>query len=189
MKHLGFVVVVAVAILSPGLFSPALGGLVPPVSPADFAADAAASEAHPVWLILAGEGFWGAIVVGLAGFAYRFLRPYVLAWLEERKLAKLFLAAEACVARNNALYVEQMKAANADGRLTEDEAAVVFRRCRENLVEFMRSQGVDIVKEYGDLFVDAIIELIVARLKNPLARAVAAPLSASSASAPLPPSV
>lgn len=148
-----------------------------------------AAEANPIWLVLAGEGFWGAIVVGIAGFVYKLARPYVVAWMEERKLARLYLAIEAYVAKSNADYVEGMKAANADGKLTEEEAAAVFRKCKDNLVEFMRTQGTDIIKEYGDVFVDALIELLVSRLKNPLAKAVAGPLSASSVTAPLPPSV
>ncbi|MCD8138326.1 MAG: hypothetical protein LUE17_00845 [Planctomycetaceae bacterium] len=142
--------------------------------------------ANPIWLILAGEGVWGAIVVGIAGFMYRLLKPYVLAWLEERKLAKLYLAAEACTAQVQVLYVEGMKAANADGKLTEDEKRFVLKQCKDAMIVFMQTQGVDIIKEYGDVVIDAIIELIVSRMNNPLMKAVAAPLLDF---APLPPSV
>lgn len=193
MKRIACVLLMAAAVAAS--LSGALAG-VPPLAAFEIADTPAASvsalnagEAHPLWLILAGEGFWGAIVVGIAGFVYKLARPYVVAWMEERKLARLYLAIEAYVAKNNADYVEGMKAANADGKLTKDEADVVFRKCKDNLVLFMRSQGTDIIKEYGDVFVDALIELLVSRLKNPVARAVAAPLSASFASAPLPPSL
>lgn len=157
---------------------------VPPVTLSDFGGEAA-EMAHPLWLILAGEGLWGAIVVGLVGLIYRFARPFVISWMEERRLAKLYLSVEACVAQSNAQYVEGMKAANADGKLTKEEAEYVFAQCRANLIEFMRTQGVDIVKEYGGAFVDGLIELLVSRLKNPALKAVIAPLSGS-ASAPLP---
>lgn len=162
-------------------FWPALASEAPPLTAAELG-----QEASSVWLFLAGEGFWGAIVVALAGFVYKLLRPYIIAWVEQHKLGKLYLAVEACVADVNAKYVEGMKAANADGKLTEDEKDFVFGQCKQELAVFMRTQGVDIIKEYGDVAVDALIELILSRMKNPLARAVAAPLSGS---APLPPSV
>lgn len=154
---------------------------VPPLTAAELS-----PAAGPIWLFLAGEGFWGAIVLGVAGFVYKMARPYVLAWVGERKLAKLYLAVEACVAQTQAVYVEGMKAANSDGKLTEDEKDEVLSACRRAVVAHMRTQGVDVLKEYGDAFVDALIELVLSRLQNPLVKAVARPLPDS---APLPPSV
>ena len=154
---------------------------VPPLTAAELG-----EEASNVWLFLAGEGFWGAIVVALAGFVFKLLRPYILAWVDQHKLGKLYLAIEACVANINATYVEGMKAANADGKLTEDEKHFVFMQCKQQLIIFMQTQGVDIIREYGDVAVDALIELILSRMKNPLVKAVVGPLSGS---APLPESV
>ncbi|MCD8349900.1 MAG: hypothetical protein LUC93_04730 [Planctomycetaceae bacterium] len=154
---------------------------VPPLTAAELF-----PEAHPMWLFLAGQTFWGAIVVGIAGFAYKLLRPYIIAWLEDKKLAKLYLAVEACTAQVQVVYVEGMKAKNADGKLTEDDKLFVFNQCKQTVIAFMQTQGIDIIKEYGDVVIDAIIELIVSRMNNPLMKAVAAPLLDS---APLPPSV
>lgn len=159
----------------------ALASEVPPLTAAELS-----PAANQIWLFLAGEGFWGTIVVGVAGFVYKLLRPYILAWVEEHRLRKLYLAVDACVAQTHAVYVEGMKAASADGKLTEDDKKFVFSQCKNSVIVFMQTQGVDVIREYGDVAVDALIELILSRMKNPLARAVAGPLSAS---APLPPSV
>lgn len=161
-------------------------GEAPPITPAEFGSAAAA---HPIWSILAGQGFLGAVFVGLGGLAYKLLRPYIVAYMKGKNIDRLYLAVEAFVAQVNAEYTEGMKKANADGKLTKDEAAFVFSLCKQNLVIFMQSQGVDIIKEYGDAFVGALIEYVVSQLKNPVAKAVALPLSGSSGSAPLPESV
>ncbi len=176
---LGVLGLLALAMLA--LSIPGLALDVPPLTAAEFS-----QEAHPVWLFLSGNGFWGALFTGIAGFIYKLARPYLLAWLEERRFAKLYLSGETCVAGVNRVYVEGMKAAHADGKLTEDKKNFVFNKCKQELVAFMQSQGVDIVKQYGDAFVNFLIELIVARMKNPFVKAVAAPLPDSP---PLPPSV
>ena len=180
MRKIVFSVVVLVALAMLAFATFGLAVDVPPLTAAELS-----PEAHPIWLILAGEGFWGAIVIGVAGFVYKIARPYILTWVKERKLAKLYLAGEACAAQTRAVYVEGMKAANADGKLTEDEKLFVFTQCKQGMIAFMKSQGEDIIKEYGDIVVDALIELIVSRMGNPVLKAVAAPLP-DSASLPIP---
>lgn len=159
----------------------ALSSEVPPLTAAELS-----PEANPLWLFLAGQTFWGAIVMGIAGYAYKLARPFILTWMQDRKLAKLYLATEACTAKTNAVYVEGMKSAKADGKLTKDEAKFVFNECKQTVIEFMQTQGTDIIKEYGDVVVDALIELILSRMKNPVVRSVAIPLDDSP---PLPSSV
>lgn len=144
---------------------------VPPLTAAELS-----PEANPFWLFLAGDGLWGTIVIGIFGFAYKLLREYIIAWVKDRKLSALYLAIESCVAKINAIYVEGMKASNADGKLTEDEKRFVLTQCKAEAITFMRGQGVDIVKEYGESAINALIELIVSRMNNPLMKAVAAPL-------------
>ncbi|MCD8352433.1 MAG: hypothetical protein LUC93_17655 [Planctomycetaceae bacterium] len=154
---------------------------VPPLTAAELS-----PEAHPLWLHLAGQTLWGGIVIGIARYLYKLARPSIVEWIQDRKIAKLYFAVEACSAQVQATYVEGMKAANADGKLTEDEKLFVFTQCKQMAVAFMQTQGVDIIREYGDVVIDAVIELIVSRMNNPLMKAVAAPLDASP---PLPPSV
>lgn len=178
--------IVLIAITACVIVGRVLAGDVPPITAADFAGIASES-AHPIWLILAGQGAWGAIFVGLVGLVYKLARPYILAWMTERKMARLFLAVESFVSGENAQFVEGMKAANADGKLTEEEKSLVFGRVKQNLIIFMQSQGVDIIKEYGNVFVDGVIEFVVAQLKLP--KAVSIPLSGSLDSPPLPSSV
>lgn len=174
--------VMTLAFLAP----PVLGGSVPPVAASDFAV-AATEAAHPIWSFLAGDGFWGALVIGVVSFVWRWLRPYVLAQAKQRELENMFLACEAFVANSMTKYTERYKAANADGKLTRDEAEEIFYNTKQDFVLFMQSQGRDVVKLYGDRFIDAMIEFIVSRFNMP--KAVSIPLSSSPASAPLPSSV
>lgn len=183
MRKIPIIIIVAIA----GLFvTQAMAGTVPPITAADFAGMASES-AHPIWLILAGQGALGVILAGIAGLLYTLVRPYILAWMAERKLTKLFLAVESFVSGANADFVEEAKARSKNGKLTVEDKNYIFGRVKQSLIIFMQSQGVDIIKEYGDVFIDGIIELIVSRLKLP--KAVSIPLSSSPASAPLPPSV
>lgn len=145
----------------------------------------AGDEASEIYKILAGEGFWGAIVIGVAGFLYKLCRPYVATWCEERKLMRLFLAVESCAAQTNAAFVEPIKRDSADGKLTKGEAAEAKELTRRAVVNWFISEGVDIMNEYGNVAVDAIIELIVSRMNGKVAKAVARPLS-DSAQPPLP---
>ncbi len=155
---------------------------MPPLTAAqlDGAVAETSVEANPLWMILAGQGPWGAAVMGIAALLYRMFRPMILTWMAEKKLERLYLAAESSAALMNVTYVEGMKKANADGRLTQDEKLFVFAQCKSQLVQIMKTQGVDIIKEYGDDLVNGVIELVVSRLNIPAPmKAVLRPLSAS----------
>lgn len=156
---------------------------VPPLTAGELTAS---PEASWIWLFLSGEGLWGSIFVAVFGIIYKVVRPILLDWLKSRRLDKLYLAAETCATAMRQKYVDGMKAANADGKLTKEEAEQVFNDCKNVLRQYMLTQGIDIIKEYGDEVVNVIIEYIVGQLKNPIARAVALPLDDSP---PLPSSV
>ncbi|MCC8189071.1 MAG: hypothetical protein LIP77_00350 [Planctomycetes bacterium] len=150
------------------------------------AADSEGAAASSFWLILAGEGTWGAILVAVVGVLWKFAKPYLDEWAERRKLDKLLLAVETGVGGCKALYTDELKKANADGKLTADEVAYIRRKCREYIVSFMAAQGVDALKEYGPVVIDMLCEWMLDRIKLPSAvKAVAAPLSAS-VSPPIP---
>lgn len=145
-------------------------------------------EAHWVWLMLAGEGVLGALFIGLATLLYTIVRPYIQAVLKEKGFWELYETTEAFVAKHKAKFTDHMKAAHADGKLTQEEAQFIFTHMKAELIAHFQAHGRDIVKEYGEAFIDALIEWVLSKL-NWQSKAVAVPLSSSSDSAPLPESV
>lgn len=151
--------------------------VVPGVTPLDFQA-AASPEASAIWSILAGQGTWGVLIFAIMGVVWKFARPYLEAWLAERRLAKLFHAVETGVMSVKEAYSDAVKAAHADGKFTAEEAAAARDKAKAVAIAYMKSQGVDVVKEYGHAFLDSLIEYVLAMLKieSKVAKAVIAPL-------------
>lgn len=168
----------------------ALAGDVPPVSAADFgtAFDVAEGEAAAfIWQLLAGQGVWGVILFAVVGAVWKIAKPYLDEWMRQRKLATLWDAAVAAVAGTMQTFVDAARMENG-GVLTKEKAAEAKEKARQYIISFMKTQGVDVLREFGQDVLDYIIEAVLAKLKvnNALAKAVVTPLSAS---APLPPSV
>lgn len=161
----------------------AFSGDVPGVTAADFDSP----EAAAIWSILAGQGVWGAILFAIVGVVWKVAKPYLDEWMRQRRLSTLWDAATTGVIGALQTYVEAAKSENG-GKLTEDMAAHAREMARNYMVAFMKTQGVDILREYGQDVLDYLIEAILRQLKldNAALKAVTAPLSAS---APLPPSV
>lgn len=63
-------------------------------------------------------------------------------------------------------YVDAVKGASADGKLTADEARRARTTARDAAIAFGRSRGVDVVRELGHEYLDLWIERIVAQTKN-----------------------
>ena len=169
-----FIFVVIMGILVGGCL--AMGAA--PVTVADFGGAVESPEASSIWLILAGEGTFGAILFGILGVVWKIAKPYLDEWASKRRLDRLLFAVESGVSGCQAIYVEGMKSANKDGKLTDDEKKIVFSECKRYIVNFLKTQGVDVIREYGDGVVDWLIESILSRLKlnNALAKAVVPPL-------------
>lgn len=157
-------------------------GDVPGVSAADFESPAAGA----IWSILAGQGVWGAILFGVLGLLWRIGRPFLEEWARSRRLETLYLAVETGVGGVQATYVEAIKQASQNGKLTEEQKAAAFALCRNYVISFLKTQGIDVIREYGDAILKMLIEHILSRLKinNPAARAVIAPLPDLAPSAP-----
>ena len=160
---------------------PAMAGDVPGVGVADFGSP----EANAIWTILAGQGVWGAILFGVLGVLWKIGKPFIDAWVQKHKLATLFTAIEAGVASTQATYVDAIKEASKDGKVTEEEAEIARGLARTAAIDFLRAQGIDVVKEYGHAALDMLIEYSLSKLKlsNAL-KAVALPLPDLGPSAP-----
>ena len=161
----------------------AFGANVPPISAAEFADG---PEAAFIWQFLAGHGTWGAILFAVVGVIWKIAKPYLDTWMKERKLATLWNAATTAVVGALQTYVEAAKAENG-GKLTAEMAAHAREIARNYMVAFMKTQGVDVIREYGQDVLDYMIEAILRMLKldNAALKTVAAPLS-DSVSLPIP---
>lgn len=149
---------------------------VPSISPEDFSSDDSASA---IWSILAGEGIWGAFLFGAIGLIWRFAKPYLEAWIAEKKLGTLYEFARTAVTHTRQTYTDAMKSAGADGKWTEAEKNEALSRCRRTFIALCKTQGIDVVREYGEDFIEWLIEKFVGddSLEAKALKAVALPLS------------
>lgn len=157
--------------------------VVPGISPLDFPAPAvvlqnASPDAHWIWSALAGEGLLGAILFGVLALLKKYAKPYLDEWAAQRKLTRLLEAVEAGVGGTMQTYVDSIKAASADGKLTEEEAEIAKGKAKEFIIAFTKAQGIDIIREYGHEVLDWLIEYVLGRMKldGALTKAVVAPL-------------
>ena len=182
MKRFGVVLLALVALaLWPAAL--AFATEVPPITAAEFADS---QEAAFVWQLLAGQGVWGAILFLVVGGVWKVAKPYLDEWMRERRLITLWNAVTTGVVGALQTYVEAAKVAGG-GKLTEEQAAHARELARTYVISFMKTQGVDVIREYGQDVLDYLIEAILRKLKidNAALKAVATPLSAS-ASLPIP---
>ena len=86
--------------------------------------------------------------------------------MQQRRHQKALLALEAGVDQTYRTYVQALKQARADGKLTPEEAAEARQRARAAAIEFGRTQGVDVLREVGEQFIDLAIAKLVKRIKG-----------------------
>jgi hypothetical protein len=73
---------------------------------------------------------------------------------------------EAAVEATYREYVEALKAASADGRLTPDERAQARGLARQRALAIATSRGVDLLREIGEDALDLWIARLVRKLKR-----------------------
>ncbi len=150
------------------------GSEVPPISSGDFEG----TVASEIWMILAGQGTWGALLFAFIGLVWKFAKPYLDQWATAKRLDLLYGFAQTAVINVRQTYTDAIKASSADGKLTNEEKDEALARAKAVLIGLAKSQGIDIVKEYGLDFLDWIIEKFVGNGKDAdLLKAVAGPLS------------
>lgn len=86
--------------------------------------------------------------------------------LHRRRFNEALQALEAGVELTYRTYVQAIKEARADGKLTEDEKRQARRLAREAAVEFGRSRGIDVLKELGEAYLELWIAKLVKKLKR-----------------------
>ena len=102
--------------------------------------------------------------IGAAWTAFRSTDCYRRA--QQRRYDKALLALEAGVDVTYRTYVQALKEARADGKLTPEETAEARQRARDAAIEFGRTQGIDVLREVGEQFIDLAIAKLVKRLKG-----------------------
>ncbi len=160
---------------------------VPPITASEFVI--ASSEAHWIWSALAGTGTAGAIFYALMRMIWKLAKPYLDEWVAARKIEKLYAFAEVAVRSTAQTYSESCKAANKDGKLTEEEIKEARSLAQSALIAIAKTQGIDIAKEYGLDVVNWLIEHFVSKIgiESKALKAVAVPLSESRQPVPEPP--
>ena len=86
--------------------------------------------------------------------------------VQRQRYSKSLQALEAGVELTYRTYVQAIKEARADGKLTAEEASEARRRARDAAVEFGRTQGLDVLRELGGANIDLWISKCVKRLKG-----------------------
>jgi len=86
--------------------------------------------------------------------------------MKGQKYSAAMDALEAGVEKTYRVYVEALKKAKADGKLTPEEKAAARQRAIAYAQEFGRTRGVDVIEELGREYIPVLIGKIVRALKG-----------------------
>ncbi len=108
-----------------------------------------------------------ALVGALAGTVWTAFRSADgLRRVRDRRYNAALSALEAGVEQTYREYVHAIKEARADGRLTGAERVLARERARRAAIAFGRTQGVDVLAQIGDEFIDLWISRLVREAKS-----------------------
>jgi hypothetical protein len=86
--------------------------------------------------------------------------------MKEQKYSAAMDALEAGVEKTYRVYVEALKRAKADGKLTPEEKAAARQKAIAYAQEFGRTRGIDVIDELGREYIAVLIGKIVRALKG-----------------------
>ena len=86
--------------------------------------------------------------------------------LRRRRFGKALRAIEAGVEQTYRTYVRAIKEARADGKLTDEERETARSLAREAAIAYGRAEGIDVLRELGEDYVDLWVAKVLARLKR-----------------------
>lgn len=110
-----------------------------------------------------GLTFIGAVLTGLWTL---FKTTEWVAQARNRRYYRAVEALEAAVEETYRTYVQAIKAASADGKLSADERRHARELARERAIEFGRTVGVDVLRELGAHYIDLWISRLINRAKR-----------------------
>lgn len=114
------------------------------------------------WFSEAGLTFV-AVVFGAVWTAFRSTEWY--GRVQERRIARAIHALEAGVERTYRTYVQAIKTSSADGKLSEEERRRARELAKETAILYGRTEGLDVMRELGEAYLDLWIGKLVKRLK------------------------
>ncbi len=88
------------------------------------------------------------------------------AHIKARRWARIFEAVEQGVIYASQTYVDAVKEASADGKLTHEESKRALATARDAAIAFGRSRGVDVLREVGREYIDLYIEQALGQMKG-----------------------
>ncbi len=89
-----------------------------------------------------------------------------LGFIKRYNLARCVLAIQSAVQEVYGNYVKDLKRANADGKLTEDEKAEAVAQAYQRAKTIVSEEGIDLAKYYGPRISRAIIDAAVNKSKT-----------------------
>jgi hypothetical protein len=108
-----------------------------------------------------------ALVAAIVGAAWTFFKSRdVYQRMKQEKYFAAVEALEAGVEKTYRVYVEALKEAKADGKLTPEEKATARRKAVAYAQEFGRTRGIDVIEELGREYIPVLISKIVRLLKG-----------------------
>jgi len=88
------------------------------------------------------------------------------AHLQDQRLQRALEILEAAIEETYRTYVQAIKAARADGKLTEDERRNARQMARERAIALGKLAGVDVLRVLGEPFIDLWLTRLVNRAKS-----------------------
>lgn len=116
---------------------------------------------------LAANDSFLTLIAGIACALWIFLRS--TEWFQQKHARKFDIALqalEAGVEQTYRTYVRAIKAARADGKLTDDEIHRARSLALHTAIDLAAAAGLDLIRELGDPFVELWLSKTVARLKK-----------------------
>ena len=113
------------------------------------------------------QEFGVSLVVTVLGAVWTFFKSSE--WYEKlrkRKYFKAMEALEAAVEETYRTYVREIKNSRMDGQLTDDERKQARELARNRAMELAHTDGVEVIRELGDNYMDLWIQKIVKKLKG-----------------------
>lgn len=103
----------------------------------------------------------------IAGLLWSLLKTVDLTQrIQHQRLRRALLVLQAAVDDTYRTYVQALKAARADGRLTQEERRRARELAKARAIALARTEGINLFQELGSAYLDLWIAKTVKRLKS-----------------------
>lgn len=108
-----------------------------------------------------------SVILSIAGALWTVIRAST--WytnLKDQKYSKAVECLEGGVQVAYQTYVQAIKDAKGDGKLTVEEVALARKKATEAAMAFGASRGIDVAAQLGEAYIGIWIEKLIAKLKG-----------------------